>query len=169
MALNNIIFFLLLFVFLFSCQKQGNNSVSNIVEGTPLTYSQLIGKRLECNAPQGKADVYMIAPHMLAIMSVDPDYILEYYRTDFLSKDGELYFQLAFLGRGDYKTKSLPPEDNNNRRIKLSFKDKKVKIFVAQALDEKRNPVMANEMDCQIAGVLENFFVPPELIEKAKP
>ncbi|MEK6623746.1 MAG: hypothetical protein AABY86_02180 [Bdellovibrionota bacterium] len=142
----------LLFCLLLGCQQADQTpsietALPTIVKIKSL--QEIVGYILTCETPNGKAHVYVFAPHILGLWDDPQAKRIEYFVSQFLTKNSELAYELLITGEPNMQTHLLKLGDLKNRRIMMRIRDGKIFIMVAHGLNEKdKTPINPNQFEC---------------------
>ena len=125
-----------------------------------LTWSDLMGKKVICQAPGGPARVFFFSPHLIGIWSTDTKYIIEYFRTLYVDEEKKVYLESVLKGESSLKSDWLQPGTPENRRIIAEIKDGLINLVVGHGIDEARQMIKPKELNCFPDGPITNFFSP---------
>ena len=150
---------------LFGCHKSEPTSSPEAnaplapITGKITKLQDIVGYVLACETKKGPAYVYVFAPHILGIWADPVDKTLDYFVSQFVTKNGDLLYEALIVGQVNMKTTFAKPGDLKNRRIMMRLKDGKVMMMVAFGLNEKdKSPINPQQFECTRAKLISQTF-----------
>jgi len=161
---SNPLALFLISTLLFSCQQNEDlsSAPSSNESKESLKLVKLLGKSLTCQTKNGPAFVLFFSPHIIGIFNAkDKGRSIQYFKSDFINKDKELFYQELMIGRVDLKTEMANLDSTTSRRIRLKIDKEKVLILVANGIDAKTKiPLKPMQFECVLGEAIPYLFLP---------
>ena len=123
------------------------------------TLQEIVGYVLKCDTTKGPAFVYAFSPHIFGIWENLSEKTLEYFSSQFITKNAELVYESFLIGKPDMRVTPKKLGDPKNRRFLIKFQKGKVHFLVAHGIDPKsKQPLNPTEYICLRDQAISNSF-----------